>query len=218
MLHAPPEQQSTTCTIFSILAIVWRMPEHVDEADTRYTVASYFALVRAGIVQPDEHVELLEGVVVAEPPQEPEHSASASQVDRALREAIRTRAAIRVQFPLVLGQYSAPEPDVAVVPGTEADYADAHPTTALLVVEVARSSLPKDRLSKTRIYAAAGIPEYWLVNLRDDRVEVYRQPNPAARTYAEPRLAGRGERIALVSFPDASVAVDDLLPRRTQPL
>ncbi len=189
------------------------MTGHV-EADTRYTVANYFALVRDGILQPDEHVELIEGVVVAEPPQDPEHSAVTSQIDRALREAIRRRAAIRVQFPLVLGKYSAPEPDVAVVPGTEADYADSHPTTALLVVEVARSSLPNDRLSKRRIYAAAGILEYWLVNLRDDCMEVYRRPDPAARTYATPRLARRGETIALVAFPDTALAVDDLLPRR----
>jgi Uma2 family endonuclease len=189
------------------------MSEHI-EVDTRYTVANYFALVRDGLLPSDEHVELLEGVVVAEPPQDPEHSASASQIDRALREAIRGRAAIRVQCPIVLGKYSAPEPDVAVVPGTEADYADAHPTAAVLVVEVARSSLPQDRLSKGRIYAAAEIPEYWLVNLRDDCVEVYRHPDPAARTYAERRVARRGERVVLLGFPDASLAVDDLLPRR----
>jgi Uma2 family endonuclease len=183
------------------------------ELHTGYTVEEYFALVRRGVLQPDEHVELLEGVIIAEPPQDPEHAAAGSQVDRALRRAIGDRAAIRVQFPLILGPYSAPEPDVAVVPGHEADYHRSHPTTALLVVEIARTSLPKDRLSKSRICAAAGIPEYWLINLRDDCLEVYRQPDAGARAYAETHVVRRGARITLAAFPDASVAVDDLLPR-----
>src|SRR5204862_7210636 len=107
-----------------------------------------------------------------------------------------------------------PEPDVVLVPGTAADYDAAHPSKALLIVEVADSSLVQDRLTKDAIYASAGIPEYWIVNLRDDRVEVFRSPEPAARTYRERGVASRVETIALLSFPDARVAVDDLLPRR----
>ncbi|MGH2361962.1 MAG: Uma2 family endonuclease, partial [bacterium] len=84
--------------------------------------------------------------------------------------------------------------------------------TALLIVEVADSSLIQDRLTKAAIYAAADVPEYWLVNLRDDCVEVSRSPSAHARQYAESRIARRGERITLVALPDASVLVDELLP------
>jgi hypothetical protein len=99
-----------------------------------------------------------------------------------------------------------------VVPGKESDYDHEHPRQALLVIEVADPSLAQDRLTKARIYAAADVPEYWLVNLRDDVVEVLQVPDAPARRYAERRLAARGERLRLVALPEVSVAVDDLLP------
>jgi len=183
-------------------------------AETRYTSERYFALVDAGVLHPDDRVELLEGVIVAMPPQNPRHAAATTQADDALRDAVGKRAVVRVQLPLVLGVHSAPEPDVAVVPGRASDYAEAHPTAALLVVEVAESSLLQDRLSKAAIYAAAGIPEYWLVNLRDDCIEVFRAPEAATGRYASRSVAHRGTRLQLVAFPDASVLADDLLPGR----
>ena len=181
--------------------------------DARYTSERYFELVSQGVlISPDDRVELLEGVIVAMAPQNPPHAAATSQVTRAIFRAVGERAAIRVQLPLVLRRYSVPEPDVAVVAGRESDYNHAHPTTALLIVEVADSSLVQDRITKAAIYAAAGIPEYWLVNLRDDRVEVLRSPDRRARKYTASSIARRGERIALVALPEAGVAVDDLLP------
>ena len=150
---------------------------HLVAGDAGFTRERYFALVDEGLLGPDDRVELLEGVVVAMPPGNPPHDAAVSMTTRALHRAVGDRAAIRCQLSLVQGPYSVPEPDVVVVPGREDDYAGAHPTTALLVVEVAASSLPQDRLTKARIYAAAGVPEYWIVNLRDDVVEVYRAPD-----------------------------------------
>ena len=82
------------------------------------------------------------------------------------------------------------------------------------MVEVSASSLPQDRLSKSRIYAGADVPEYWIVNLRDDGVEVFRQPDPGQRVYTARLVAGRGDRLELVALPGAAVAVDDLLPPR----
>jgi Uma2 family endonuclease len=105
-----------------------------------------------------------------------------------------------------------PEPDVAVVPGSVSDYDHRHPTAALLVVEVADSSLAQDRVTKRALYAAAGVREYWIVNLRDDRVEIFRAPEPESRRFGETRIGRRGERLSLVAFPDVTVAVDDLLP------
>ena len=154
---------------------------------TRYSVQEYFDLVTRGVLQPDDRVELLEGVIVAEPPMDPPHASGITRVDRALRRALGERVIIRVQQPFIVGGYSVPEPDVAVVPGTEADYDTQHPTQALLIVEVAASSLPQDRLTKSRIYAAAHVPEYWVVNLRDRCVEVFRDPDAVNRMY---RAAG----------------------------
>src|SRR6266446_7761345 len=165
------------------------------QAESKYTSEAYFGLVDGRVLHPDDRVELLEGVIVAISPQNPPHASAIAQVDDALRGAIGKRAVVRVQSPLITGPYSVPEPDVAIVPGRLADYYTAHPTTALLVVEVADSSLLQDRLTKAAVYASASIPEYWIVNLRDDCVEVFRAPEPALHRYAQATVAHRGERL-----------------------
>jgi Uma2 family endonuclease len=183
-----------------------------DPAPARVTREQYFALVDHGVLTEDDHVELLEGVIVAMAPEGPRHSEVVELVGDALRAALGDRARVRTGHPFDASAWSVPEPDIGVVPGRLRDYLDRHPSSAHLVVEVAASSLPQDRLTKAPIYAAAGIPEYWIVNLRQDHVEVHRVPDPAARRYAVVEVAGRGSRLALVAFPDVSVAVDDLLP------
>ncbi|MCL4861873.1 MAG: Uma2 family endonuclease, partial [Caldilineaceae bacterium] len=105
---------------------------------------------------------------------------------------------------------SAPEPDVSVVIGSYDDYRDAHPTTALLVVEVADTSLAHDRERKRRVYARAGIPEYWLVNLNDYRLEIFR--NPAEDDYQYHLILGPAESIAPRTHPDHTVTVVELFP------
>jgi len=180
----------------------------------RITSDRYFALVDEGVLHPDDRVELLEGVIVAMSPRNARHDAGVARADYAVRAAVGGRAILRIQSSLVLSRFSVPEPAVAVVPGRLADYDAAHPTTALLVIEVSDTSLVQDRLTKAAIYAAAGIPEYWLVNLRDDCVEVFRQPDRTARVYRNVVVARRGERLMLVALADASIAVDDLLPGR----
>lgn len=181
-------------------------------ADSGYSVDAYFDLVRQGALDEHDRVELLDGVIVAEPPMDPPHASTVDRVAEVLRRAVAGRAALREDKPLIIGDRSVPEPDIAIVPGRPDDYAMKHPTTAFLIVEVAHSSLPQDRLSKSRIYAAAAIPEYWIVNLREHCVEVYRTPDVERRVYTDCRVAERGGRIALVAFPDATLAVDDLLP------
>src|SRR5437016_3089145 len=117
-------------------------------ATPRVTAERYFALVDEGVLRPDDRVELLEGVIVSMAPQNPRHAAGTSRADYAVRAAIGNRATVRVQLPLVLSLYSVPEPDVAVVPGHRNDYDTAHPTTALLVIEVADASPVPDRPTK----------------------------------------------------------------------
>jgi Uma2 family endonuclease len=191
---------------------VTNLAPSVPSEPTRITVERYLGLVEAGVLTVDDRVELLEGVVVAMTPSNPPHAAAIARANEALRSAIGKRAHIRPQLSLVLGR-SVPEPDLAVVPGSVGDYDEAHPTTALLVIEVADTSLKQDRLSKAAIYAAAGIPEYWIVNLRDAVVERMRDPDRAGARYRDVRSVARGERLELVALPGASVAVSELLPR-----
>src|SRR5712691_1581822 len=180
--------------------------------EPRYTSSRYFSLLTEGVLAPADHVELLQGVIVAVTPQTPRHASGSRSAAEALHGAVGARAVVRVQLPLVAGMYSVPAPDVAVVPGLRSDYVDTHPTTALLVVEIADTTLVQDRITKTAIYAAAGIPEYWLVNLCDDRVEVFRGADRSARRYGEKFVAGPGSRLELRTLPGVGVAVDDLLP------
>jgi Uma2 family endonuclease len=181
----------------------------------RVTAARYFDLVREGAIRSDDRVELLEGVIVAMSPRNPRHAAGVQWATEALFRAVGSRAVVRVQLPLVAGRHSVPEPDVAVVPGSRSDYVDAHPATALLVVEVADVTLIQDRLTKAAIYAAAGVPEYWLVNLRDDHVEVFRSPAVAAGRYEEKTVVRRGDRLGIAALGGVNVVVDDLLPSRS---
>src|SRR3990172_4552699 len=186
----------------------------VPSAPPRMTVERYFGLLEAGVLSEDDGVELLEGVVVSMTPHNPPHASGAARADEALRLAVGRHAHVRPRLSLILGRHSVPEPDLAVVPGCAADYDASHPTTAWLVIEVADTSLQQDRLTKGAIYAAAGIPEYWIVNLRDSVVEVMRDPEPAHARWRDVQTVGRDARLELVALPGASVAVADLLPER----
>ena len=183
-----------------------------EAADPRMTVDEYLALFERGLLGPDDRVELLDGVVVAMAPPNPPHCGNTERVVRALRQAVGTRAHVREEKPLIVGRHSLPEPDAAVVPVDPWDYTRSHPATAFLVVEVADSSLPQDRLSKSRIYAGDGIPEYWIVNLRDERIEVMRDPDVRRRRYRETTTVRRGVRLELTALPGAAALSDDLLP------
>jgi Uma2 family endonuclease len=167
-----------------------------------YTVADYFDLVRRGVLAEDDRVELLDGVIVAEPPMDPPHATGIALAARAIGHAIGDRATMRVQSPFIASPFSAPEPDVAVVPGALDDYEHAHPSVALLVIEVSASSLQQDRLSKSRIYAGAGVPEFWIVNLRDACVEVFRAPDVGQQVYASARVRPR-RVLSVVAVPGA---------------
>jgi Uma2 family endonuclease len=178
---------------------------------SRWTTEQYLRLVDEGVLGPDDKVELLEGVIVAMAPSNVPHEGAVGLVSEALFRAVGDRATVRVQLSFVAGTHSLPEPDAAVVPGRARDYTRSRPRTALLIVEVSDSSLKQDRLTKAAIYAVAHVPEYWIVNLRDDCVEVRREPDAKQRRYRRVSLLRRGETIALAALPDVAIAVDDLL-------
>jgi uncharacterized OsmC-like protein/Uma2 family endonuclease len=148
------------------------------------SVEEYHRMIAAGVVDEDEHVELLEGVIVEMSPQRPRHAEVIRRLCDSQFAPVGPGYLVQAQLPLSLGQTSEPEPDVAIVPRRAGGYGHAHPTTALLVFEVAEDSLRKDRLVKAPLYARAGIPEYAIVNLQEGgRLEVYRDPDPEAGQY-----------------------------------
>jgi len=173
------------------------------EKPRRLRRAEYDALVAAGVFQ-DERVELLEGVVVSMSPNDPPHASPVELLTAILVPALAGRARVRIQLPIVAADESEPEPDVAVVPA--ADYSREHPASAFLVVEVADSSLRKDRLVKGPLYARSGFQEYWVVNVRAKAIEVHR--GPSADGWASITRHGKGEALHPVAFPDVAVAVD----------
>jgi Uma2 family endonuclease len=155
----------------------------------------------------DERVELLGGVIVEMSQQDPRHAATVERLSRALSRAIGLQASVRVQLPFVASDDSLPEPDVAVVPLR--DYDDAHPDRAFLVAEVASSSLRKDRSLKAELYARAGVPEYWIVNIAERQIEAHALPRDGA--YSSVTIWRPGGSIPLAALAGAAIAVDDLL-------
>ena len=144
----------------------------------RFSREEYYRMGEAGVFAPDEHVELIQGEILYMAPQGSPHFTSTRAVEEALRIAFGAGFDVRPQGPITLGPDSEPEPDIAVVPGSFRDYEDEHPTSALLVVEVSESTLAYDRTTKASLYASAHIADYWILNLVEDLVEVYRSPQP----------------------------------------
>jgi Uma2 family endonuclease len=179
------------------------------ESQVRYTQEEYVRMAQAGVFG-DRRVELVDGVVYEMTPQLSPHAATVMQAYEVLRAVFSPGFSIRPQMPLDLGLTSMPEPDLAVVPGTPRDYYSAHPTGAVLVLEVTDTSQHHDRKRKVGDYATAGIQDYWIVNLARNVLEVYRDPLDG--TYRTRQVLRRGESLAPLARPEARIAVDDLLP------
>jgi Uma2 family endonuclease len=177
----------------------------------RLTVADYHRMVECGILAEDERVELLDGQVVPMTPIGSPHAGCVNRLTRMLTHALGDRATIAVQNPAVLNDWSEPQPDVAVLKPRLDGYAAAHPEPAdvLLLIEVADSSLARDREVKLPLYAAAGVAEVWLVNLQANHIHLHRDPGPTG--YRSGRIARRGETVSPLLFPDVAFPVDDVL-------
>jgi Uma2 family endonuclease len=185
-------------------------PKTVPIPRRRFTREEYYRMAELGLFR-GERVELIEGDIIKMSPVSAEHVTCVHRLFQWLFQVF-SDATVRIQSPLNLGD-SEPEPDIAVVPGKAGDYLHAHPTTALLVVEVAQTSLEYDREVKAPLYARAGIPEYWIVNLDGQCIEVYRDPAPMGEGfgYRSRRIYMRDERIACSYKPDETLSVSDLL-------
>lgn len=180
----------------------------------RFSVERYLEMAECGIISEDDRVELLGGLIVAMTPPTPLHDSAVTRVHYALQRMLGSQVLVRVQCSFVAGHDSAPQPDIAVVPGGPDDYWDEHPSRAHLLVEVASSSVLQDRLTKAAIYARAGVPCYWLVNLRDRCVEAFREPDRFAGRYASVSRATGSDTLTIDAFPGATVEASELLPPR----
>ena len=183
----------------------------------RWTRVEYERLIEQGMFGEDEHLELLDGLLVVREPQGSRHGAAVAALCEVLARAFGAGFHVRPQLPVALDDTSEPEPDVVVVRGGPWDYVSAHPSTPVLVVEIAETSLAIDRRHKGGLYARAGIADYWIVNLPDAVLEIYREPAPSASApfgwqYRSVQLLVRDASVRPLAGSSAHIAVADLLP------
>jgi Uma2 family endonuclease len=183
----------------------------------RWTRLEYERLIDLAVFGPGERLELLGGQLLVREPQGRPHATGIRLVARALRAMFGSGWSIEAQLPVALDEESEPEPDIAVVVGEPRDYLGAHPSRPALVVEVALASLALDRGEKASLYARAGVADYWIVNLVDHVLEVYREPvaDPDAAygwRYGSIASLRRGDSVTPVARPGAAIPVSDLLP------
>ncbi len=177
----------------------------------RFTVAEYYALADAGILAHTERVELLDGEIIVMPPIGNRHQSGTDRIP-AMLPPLWEKAIVRVQGPVHLDGGSAPQPDVMLLRWRDDFYETGHPGPAdvLLLIEVADTTLAFDRNEKLPLYARAGIPEVWIVNLRDRRVEAYTEPVDGA--YANIRHFEVGDSVSPLHFPDIVLPVERIIP------
>jgi Uma2 family endonuclease len=183
----------------------------------RWTLEDYERLIALGLLE-GKHVELMQGEILTMAPMGEPHALTIMHLNEALLPHFNTRTGyhLRVQMPLALPALTCePEPDIALMPLDTPTNEAGRPTSASLIVEVAESSLAYDRDQKGPLYAAAGIQDYWLINLPERCLEVYRQPVPDAAffsgwRYQEWQVLRAGEQVAPLVAPE--VVVSDLLP------
>jgi Uma2 family endonuclease len=182
----------------------------------RWTRLEYDRAISLGIFE-GEPLELIGGDLIVAEPKGTYHSTSLGKTADVLRTVLPDGWIVRWQDPIALDDESEPEPDVSVVPGTRDDYRHAHPSRPALVVEIAESSLRFDRNQKGSAYARAGLPDYWIVNLIDRVLEIYREPvpDPSARyewRYASVQVLRESDHASPLALPAIRISVADLLP------
>jgi Uma2 family endonuclease len=183
----------------------------------RFTRAEYDHLIDLGVFQPGEPIELVGGQLLIAEPQGASHYGAICKTARALAVAFGPGWNVRTQGPIALDDESEPEPDVAVVPGTIDQYLREHPARPVLTVEISESSLGMDRRHKGSLYARAGLDDYWVVNLIDRVLEIYRKPvrdpeAPFGWRYAHREVLDPSMRATPLAAPNAMIHVADLLP------
>lgn len=178
----------------------------------RFTRDEYYRMGEAGLFT-NERVELLDGEIITMSPHNPPHAGVTSRLTYALMQLLGSSFSVRVQAPIVLNDWSEPEPDIALCQYDPDDYEREHPRAdqVLLVIEVADSSLSYDRNQKVVAYAGSGIDEYWIINLVDRRIEVFNDPDIRTQRYRNELQATAGDTLSLPG--GQLIAAADILPR-----
>jgi len=176
-----------------------------------FTVDDYYRMAEVGILKPEDRVELLDGEIVEMSPIGIRHAGCVNRVNDLFTFLFRGRAIVTVQNPARLNRYNEPQPDFVLAKARSDYYASAHPTSEdiYLMIEVADSSLRKDRDIKVPIYARLRVPEVWIVDLQRDRMLIYR--HPVDETYKTTLTLHRGETLSVAAFPETTLKVEDLL-------
>lgn len=184
---------------------------HSDLPRHRFTVAEYDQMGRTGVLRADERYELLDGEIVMMSPTGPRHAGQVDRLTQLLTSQLGNATIVRVQNPLVVGPHSEPEPDLAVLRKRSDFYTMSHPQgdDTLLVIEVADTSLAKDRDIKTPLYAAGRVPEVWVVDVDTATIDVHRKP--AATGYTDVTTAGRGDTLTPDLLDGVTLTVDEIL-------
>jgi Uma2 family endonuclease len=183
----------------------------------RLSIEQYHAMIQAGILTDDDPVELLEGLLVFKMAKNPPHRLATGLTRTALENILPPGWYVDSQEPITL-QNSEPEPDIAVIRGDRRQYPDRHPGAEdiAMIIEISDSTLQRDRTIKKRIYARAGIPFYWIVNLAESQVEVYSQPlvDVEQPDYSQRLNYGRSTfvPITIAGVEIGAIDVNNLLP------
>lgn len=184
------------------------MAVQTEPAPRAFTADEFERMVDAGILRRDERLELIRGEIVTMSPIGHRHGGCVAQTNKRLVIGVGDRALVWIQGPARLAIDSVPEPDLALLRPHSYRAGSPRPDDVLLLVEVAETSLRYDRTVKLRLYAEAGIPDYWVVSVADGWIEVYRSPEGGG--YRDRQRAGAGETVNPLAFPDVVVPVADV--------
>ncbi len=175
------------------------------------TVKDYHRMAEAGIFHPNERVELIAGQIIRMTAKGTAHSAATTRTDSLLRNRLGTQVLVRPQEPIQLDDLSEPEPDIAVVKPDPLYYEDHHPTPSeiYLIIEVADTSFKIDRQVKAPVYAQSGITDYWILDVNDRKLHVFREPTPDG--YQSEVILSEDARVSPLAFPTCTITVREML-------
>jgi Uma2 family endonuclease len=173
------------------------------------TTTDYHRMADAGILAADEQVELLAGQIIEKMPKGPAHSALCKRLEKLLEHRLGDRVLVRLQDPIQLSPYSEPEPDLAIVHPEPSFYAQAHPTSDQIywLIEVADTTIDRDLGVKANLYAAAGIADYWVFNITQQQLHIFRDPE--ANGYQRQLILQGQQSLSPLAFPDCSLTVQE---------
>ncbi len=176
------------------------------------TVAEYDKMIEHGILNKYNRVELLNGVLIEKMSKDPKHAALNDSIGNWFRERLSDRAYIRLQNPIVLNDFSEPEPDVVLAKPPRETYFERHPNAQdiFLILEISDTTVSYDRNAKAEAYSKAGIAQYLLLNLQNQTIEDYREPSTDG--YQSKQTYKAEQNFRLLAFPEIEINVGELLP------